>query len=172
MKNNIWAKTLLKAYRYLERISDAIDTLVERTAVNSFYVAGNNFASGNVTNVANKIINLSQRKVTLINLKLMIEEALSGMDKSKSQMLVLKYFDGEQASDMAAAYNLPLRTYFRHLSKAEEDFMTQLRAKGYSESRLLEMIKGESWLISMYERLDKSGEGELSKREVEKAAEL
>ena len=102
----------------------------------------------------------------------MIEEALSGMDKSKSQMLVLKYFDGEQASDMAAAYNLPLRTYFRHLSKAEEDFMTQLRAKGYSESRLLEMIKGESWLISMYERLDKSGEGELSKREVEKAAEL
>ena len=35
MKNNIWGKTILSVYKYLDRVSQAIDKLVKQNAFNS-----------------------------------------------------------------------------------------------------------------------------------------
>ena len=35
--NNNWTKTLLYVYKYLDRVAEGIDALVEQNALNSFY---------------------------------------------------------------------------------------------------------------------------------------
>ena len=71
MQKNIWAKTILTSYRFLEKVSDAIDRLVETRALNSFYMGGNNFSQNNVFVVSESLINLTERKKKLINLSLL-----------------------------------------------------------------------------------------------------
>ena len=56
MKLNIWTKTTLYIYKYLDTIADAIDKLIERQALNSFYYNQASAASSDVETVSNKII--------------------------------------------------------------------------------------------------------------------
>ena len=76
MKKYVWAKTLLSVYPYLEVVADDIDRQVDIIAKNSFYVTGVNFVTNSTSMVADNIIELSQRKVSLINIKVLIERLL------------------------------------------------------------------------------------------------
>ena len=148
MTNNTWAKTILTAYRHLERISDAIDRIVDTKASNSFYMCGNNFSENNVLAVCESLIKLGERKKTLINLKLLCEEALKvcyGRD-----LLIEKYIDGDKGEGIALRHNLTERTYFRRLSSAEESFSSILNMLGYSDQRLAKNLANEKWICEIY----------------------
>ena len=71
MNTNIWAKTILSSYRYLERIAGAIDKMVESSGINSRDMSGVAFSNNNILSLAEKMIDLSERKVKLINLKVL-----------------------------------------------------------------------------------------------------
>ena len=101
MKLNLCAKTVLLVYRYLDRIADAIDRLVERRALNSFYMSGIGCKDNNISNVAQYIIDLSQRKVKLINIKILTEMALDNCPILYSQILIEKYMDNDKACEIA-----------------------------------------------------------------------
>jgi len=81
MKSNEWVKTILYTYNYLGRVADGIDKLVTQNALNSFYFRGERQSENGVMSVANRIIELSSRKVRLINLKVLIEKSLNLMPR-------------------------------------------------------------------------------------------
>ena len=147
MKLNLCAKTVLLVYRYLDRIADAIDRLVERRALNSFYMSGIGCKDNNISNVAQYIIDLSQRKVKLINIKILTEMALDNCPILYSQILIEKYMDNDKACEIAK------RTYFRRLKEALRNFSITLEKLGFSESKLLDYISSEKWMIEVYNRL-------------------
>ena len=147
MKSNVWAKTILTVYRYLERIAGAIDKLVSRQAINSYY---SNFTNASVVDVANKIIELGERKVKLINIKVLTEKALKEMDESYAKLLVEKYVHSFKGDDIASMNNLATRTYFRRLTQAENNFNCFFASKGYSDKKLKEYLKDEKWIMDVY----------------------
>ena len=147
MKTNVWAKTILTVYRYLERIAGAIDKLVSRQAINSYY---SNFTNDSVVDVANKIIELGERKIKLINIKVLTEKALKEMDESYAKLLVEKYIQSFKGDDIALRNNLAIRTYFRRLAQAENNFNYFFASKGYSEKKLNEYLKDEKWIMEVY----------------------
>lgn len=153
MKFNVCAKTILMVQRYLERICDAIDRLVERKALNSFYVGlhGNN--DNGILSVADYIINLSERKIKLINLKLLTDLALENCPILSAQILIERYMDNEKSADIAKRHNLAERTYFRRLTVALEDFSNILAKLGFSEAKLLDYISTEKWIMEVYNRI-------------------
>lgn len=153
MKFNVCAKTVLMVQRYLERICDAIDRLVERKALNSFYVGmqGNN--ENSISSVADYIINLSERKIKLINLKLLTDLALENCPILSAQILIERYMDNEKSADIAKRHNLAERTYFRRLTEALENFSSTLAKFGFSERRLLDYISTEKWIMEVYNRI-------------------
>lgn len=153
MKLNLCAKTVLRVYRYLDRIADAIDRLVERRALNSFYMSGIGCKDNNISNVAQYIIDLSQRKVKLINIKILTEMALDNCPILYSQILIEKYMDNDKACEIAKRHNLSERTYFRRLNEALRNFSITLEKLGFSESKLLDYISSEKWMIEVYNRL-------------------
>lgn len=163
MKNDlIWTKTLLSVYRYLERICGAIDKIVMKSALNSADILGQNYFYNNVYSISQKIIDLSERKITLINLKILIEETLGEIDKKSARILIQKYFDGTKCKDIALINNVSLRTVFRKISNAENAFSCRLRMKGYNSFKLDNILKEEGWINNVFLRLSEKNDEDFS----------
>ena len=81
MINNqkLWSKAILSSYNYLERLCNSIDKLVENMAVNSYFSTNLKYGANSVEDLSKKIINLSNRKIDYINLKVLTEQALKQM---------------------------------------------------------------------------------------------
>ena len=158
MKNNEWGKTILTVYKYLDRVTEAIDKMVKQNAMNSFYFSGTNQSRNGVMDVADRIIALSQRKVRLINIKVLADKALLECDGGSSQILIERYLDGDNAQTIADRHNLNLRTYFRHLVSAEEKFCAIMARYGFGEKRLEKYLADEKWILEIYYNFKKNNE--------------
>lgn len=154
MKTNAWGKTILTIYRYLERIAGAIDKLVERQALNSYYYFKENTQNNGVLNVAEKIIELSERKVRLINIKVLTEESLKKCDRKLAELLIYRYIDGDRSEDIAKRLDLSERTYFRRLNQAEDQFLHNFAVKGFSENKLTSYLKEEKWIMEVFNKFN------------------
>ena len=149
MITNVWVKTILSAYPYLFKLADAIDRVVERRALNSFYVTSSNFASNNVYDIANQLIDLSERKVNLINLKVLIENALKKCDKKNAKILILKYISRKKSLESSQMLSISLRTYFRRLPIAEKQFEIAIKKLGFDAGKLEEYSREEQWILDI-----------------------
>ncbi len=176
MKNNniIWAKTILSVYRYLERISGAIDKIVLQCGLNCQNVSVQNYILNNTYSVSQKIIDLSERKVTLINLKVLIEDTLTEISKKDAEILILRFFDGQKVKDICALKNLSMRTAFRKIESAVTAFSSRLVMKGYTSSKFENILKNEGWINNVFIRLSAKNvdEFELSKVFLAKAVSM
>ncbi len=158
----VWPKTLLSAFRYFERLTENIDSMIDKCAKGSFYVNSNNFMSNSTMVVADKIIALSERKVTLINCKLLVEEGLSLCKADAAEILIKKFIDGDKGKDIAAELNISMRSYFRKLDSSIHKFAQNIAKLGYNDSRLYDMLKNESWIMALHSRLlNKNEEDEI-----------
>lgn len=149
----LWAKTVLMSYRYLERIVNSLDRLIINRGLYCGDVLGQNFHRNNVLAVSESIINYSERKVTLINLNILIEESLKEIPQQDSQILIAKYIDGLKTEEMAKYFGYPSRTLFRRINKAEKSFDLCLKRKGFDDKKLEEMLKDENWIVNMHNSL-------------------
>jgi len=153
MKSNIWAKTLLTVYPYLVKIADAIDRMVERKALNSFYVTSSDFLKNNVYDVVDKILELSERKVVLINIKILVEDCLKECDKLHAKLLIAKYISKKKSCEISSLLSMPTRTYFRKIKLAENEFEHNLSKLGFDSIKLNNYLKNEEWIIAIKEEL-------------------
>ncbi len=151
-KELVWTKTLLTVYRYLERICGAVDKIMMKSALGSSNIVGQNYFYNNVYTITQKLIDLSQRKVTLINLKVLIEDVLSEMNPDEAKLLIERYFDGSKARVLAEKRNISIRTVFRKISDAEKTFTLKLHFKGYNDFKMKEFISDEEWIKNVYRR--------------------
>ena len=150
MKNNVWAKTILYVYKYLDNLADAIDRIVEKEAMHSFYYLTNSNIDNSVMSVSNRIIALIERKAKLINMKVLTEEVLENCRELNAQLLIERYIDNDRSEDIAIRHDMPIRTYFRKLIQAEDNFSSLMADRGYDEKRLHEYLKEEKWIKDVY----------------------
>ena len=146
----IWSKTILSVYRYLDNIANAIDNLVRKKCINSsFYLSGRNADAYACTS---KIIALTERKVQLINLKVITEQALMQLTPTERKILTLFYIDGVSSKDIANLLEISIRSFFRKKAQAVENFDRKLKFNGYTDAKLNDMFRGEHWLNTIYLR--------------------
>ncbi len=160
MKTYGWAKTLLTAYRYLERIADALDSMIESRGLLSRNVSGINYSINNIFTLSEKIINLSERKVKLINLKVLTEKCLKKCGDKTACLLIEKYIDGRKNDDIAKRNDIAYRTLFRRLSLGEQKFQSVLDSMGFTEEKLDEYLSCEKWILEIKKRQETLRKGE------------
>ena len=161
MENNLaWTKTILSVYRYLERICGAIDKIILNTGLSSRNVSLTNYFRNDALSVSQKIIDLSQRKVSLINLKLLTEQCLKKIKTDDARLLILCYIDGMKRRELADKFGISMRTIFRRIDAAESSFAKMLHLKGYTDSKLAEDLKNENWIKSVFSKYSKGEEQE------------
>ncbi len=154
--NNIWSKTILQVYRYLPRVASAYDKMINSRALGSQFSNSLNMATQSATSVANTIIDLSQRKITLINMKLITENCLKEIDRDLAKLLILKYVNGKKSVEIAQKMNVCLRTFFRKLNSALESFSLSLSRLGYNNDRLNDMLKDEKWILAVHNHVERA----------------
>lgn len=154
MENHIWAKTILTSYRYLERLADAIDSMIENRGLNSRVVNESNYALNNIYYLADKLIELGERKIKLINLKVLTEDCLKKCGDNFAKILIAKYIDQKTNGEAAKLLNLAQRTYFRRLNDAEKKFEAVMALKGFDTNRLEKYLSSEKWIMEIKDRLD------------------
>ncbi len=156
MNSNVWAKTILSVYPYLEKLASAIDRIIERRALNSFYVSSTDVYKNNVYDVANNIIELGERKVVLINLKVLTEDILKACDRLQAKLLISKYISRKSTKEICEMFSLSSRSFFRKIIDAEIAFEKELRIKGYNHERLKNFLKDETWIFSVKDEYETS----------------
>ena len=117
-------KNFLTIYKYLPTLISSIDKLVEVRCVNS---SNYNFSFLNTTdNQINAIMNLTERKVFLINLKVATNKVLGELRPEYAKILILRFVDGFSAKSVSEKLGINLRTCFRRIDSALKSFTAKM----------------------------------------------
>lgn len=152
MKKNeeVWARTMLIAYKYLESIINAIDKTFDKTVKASFYMGGSFNDRYNTEAISQRLINLSNKKVDYINIKVLVEKVLSKMDKKYAKALILRYIKEINLTTICNLLNISERTFFRRLNMALKSFGNCLNELGYNYEKLEVTYLTDSFIKSIY----------------------
>lgn len=148
MKTNQWAKTLLHVYKYLDRIAGAIDKIVDKKALNTFFYSHNQ--KEGVLESANEIIELSERKKRIINLKVLTDKCLQECSEENARILINRFIDNDSAETTAKRMNFLIRTLFRKQEFAEGQFYANMIRQGFDDKTMREYIADEKWIMEVY----------------------
>ena len=163
MELKVWSKTLLNIYGCLFKLSNVIDKMV----LNYGLCSGRYYGLDKTFLDAEKMIALTDRKVTLINLKVLIEKSLLGLDDTSCKILTLKYVDRMSNEMIIKALEIKRRTFYRKFYSGISSFSKQLMFNGFNKKTFSKFIKSETWICDVYEEfmrkeLAKQVEGDIS----------
>ena len=149
MNLKTWTKTMFTVYRHLPRVVRAIDKIFTARALNANQVSGKNLAYNDIYNVAENLINLTERKVNLLNLKVLVEIVIKSLDRESAKYLILRYVDGFSFEQIASLKNVSERTAYRKLNRAVEQAGYILQREGFDEEKLNTKFSNEKWLYEL-----------------------
>lgn len=155
-KQKLWSKTILSSYNYLQKLCDSLDKLIKDTAVNSYYSFGYKNGENSVTKVSNKIINLSNRKIDYINLKVLTDKALKCMPSNHAKVLILKFINKINIEKICELLKLNKRTMYRRIEKALDEFMIKLDDLGYTPEKLEVVYSCDPFIKSILKLVERN----------------
>ena len=146
MKINIWTQCLLNSYNRLDGYVEQINKKVSLLALTE-----PNVAFGTTTEViANKILKLVDKKITIIKTKVLIDKILMQMNKKYATMLKMKYVYKKTNREIAKYYEVSLRTVRRYVISALRYFAKNLVEIVKSVDALSKVYKNETWMAYCY----------------------
>ena len=152
MKTKKVFKNFLLIYKFLPSLISSIDKLIMLRGVNSssYKTDVNTTTLGQI----NSIIALSERKVLLINLRVLANKVFSKMRKDYVKIIVLRFIDGWESKKIAEVLGLNVRTYFRRLNLAVSAFESGMNMEIAKKEHIF--LKGDnSQMQSIFDKLEK-----------------
>ena len=114
--NVLYAKSILYAYPNIEAIADQIDDLVEKKALASM----TDFSPA--VEQCQKIIDLTEQKVELFKLQILVEKILKSFTEDEMHCLDYKYFK-RKPKDYYQGFDTSSRNYFRKQNRIVKKFI-------------------------------------------------
>jgi|GEM_PF-3008384 len=140
MKISILGKALLNIYRYLEPMADAIDRQIKTKTYEpevSFGCSMDSFAG--------EIISLTERKIHLINIKVLIDKSISKLNEKNKKLILLRYIDNVSPAEISELLGVCMRTFFRRANSAFEAFCRMLEIENILCNDFLSKVTKEKW---------------------------
>ena len=145
-----WSKTILSVYKYLEALSKSLDNLILKKSINSMFY--NNGRGSSTYDLTNEIILLTERRINLINLKVIVECALEKLPLNEKKLLTLFFIDNVRTDKIAQLMGYCDRTFFRKKNEAIDNFSKVVLKNGITKDKLNEMFGKEKWLMDLYKK--------------------
>ena len=120
MELKIWAKTFFSVYRILNKLASSIDKFVEIKAYSSFYTSIQNLPANNMIKVSEDLTCLINKKITLINIKLLTEKILANIGEEYARFIILRYIENKKFCDISEILHISMRTALRWNKSALE----------------------------------------------------
>ena len=154
-KQVLWARALLACYKYLEPMCNIIDKQINRVAQRSFYMSTLWAEINSIENVSSSIIDLSQEKISYINLKVLTENVLNLLKKDYAKVLILKYVHKLKVTDICKVLCINERTFYRKSEQAILEFAKKMTKLGYNYEMLEVKYQSLSLISSVIKSVEK-----------------
>ena len=148
-----WAKSIILSYRYLERMCGALDKQIKQIASNSFYQTSFFEKVNSVHNVSREIIDLSQRKLDYINIKVLVEKILSSINEKLSKVLIFKYIQCLKNEQITSVLKISERTMFRRINKAFIDVAIKMEEFVFNKEKMEIKFICDSFIGCIFKKL-------------------
>ena len=139
-------KTTLSMYSMLYSLVCSIDKLILTKAQSSMFLP----ICSDIEECGENIIELSEKKVALINLKVLIDESLNELKDDQVRILLLRYVDGLKCEACMRVLDLNERTYYRKIDKALNSFKKVFCYKLSQNPKISQDIFGKSITNDIY----------------------
>ena len=137
-------ETIVKIYRLLKKKCEAIDKFITNHAL----YFGPTTAEYGSLDVCNNIIELMTRKNQLINLKIIIDNAIKTLSEKDKKILFIKMNYNLQMSEICGILELKERTAFRRIEHAFLNLADALNNSKYCD-KLIRIMKNEEWIADI-----------------------
>lgn len=138
------SETLVKVYRMLSKKCEAIDNFIKEHAL---YFGPSTIEYG-AEDVCNNMIDLLTRKNQLINLKIIVDNAVKRLSDNDKKILMIKMHYNLSMEEICAILELKERTVFRYIERAFLNLSEMLNKSKYCK-KLEQIIDQEDWIFSI-----------------------
>ena len=147
----LWAKTLLLAYPYLEKVAFLADRQLMSKAAGSWRAYGDAF------DVCKGVIDTIYIKDSYINAKLVTLAAWRMLNAKFARVIELRYFKKMKITAVAERMRMSSRGVEKMLPAAEQAFAEALLKCGKNEERLEELFGASPFLLGVKADAELSG---------------
>ena len=147
----LWAKTLLLAYPYLEKVAFLADRQLMSKAAGSWRAYGDAF------DVCKGVIDTIYIKDSYINAKLVTLAAWRMLNAKFAKVIELRYFKKIKIAAVAEKMRMSSRGVEKMLPAAEQAFAEALLKCGKNEERLKELFGASPFLLGVKADAELSG---------------
>lgn len=147
-----WSNTALVAYSLLPKIAKELGFGIESRVKSSFQ--SRHLKIGVSTEqLIGEIIELTEQRRKIINLRFIVSRALESMKEDTRKILTDRMIKKKTFQQIADEYGVSLRTVFRRVANAEEEFAHNLRRCGYTDAWLEREYGQDKYLAPISKRI-------------------
>lgn len=150
--NKNWSNTALVAYSLLPKITKELNSGVE-SRVRSSFQSRHLKIGVSTEQLIGEILDLTEEKRKIVNLRFIVKKALDKMVDDDREILVERIVQKKTFQEIADSHKIALRTAFRRIANAEEDFANNLRRCGYTEDWLEKEYGNDKYIAPIHERI-------------------
>ena len=142
------SEAIVRIYRQLKKKCDVIDKFINNHA----YYFGPTCSEYGALDVYNNMLELMDRKNKLINLKVIVDQAINTLDVKDRQVLLIKMNYNISMNELCGVLDMKERTAFRRIEHAFANLAEALNKSKYY-NKLDKILKEEMWITNMKEEV-------------------
>lgn len=151
MKKN-WSNTALVAYALLPKIVKELDFGIQSRVKSSYQSKHLKMGVSN-EQLIGEIIELTDGKRKIVNLRYIVGKALKQMKDKSREILIDRMIYKKTFSDISKERKIAMRTTFRRLENAENEFAKTLSSLGFGERKLQEEFANDKYVKTIHDRI-------------------
>lgn len=131
--NKTWSNTALVAYTLLPKIAKELNLGIESRIKSSFQSVHLKIGVS-TEQLISEILDLTDEKRKIVNLRFIVSKGLEQMQDDMRELLIERMIKKKTFQQIADTQNVSLRTIFRRVANAEEEFAHNLKRYGYTDT--------------------------------------
>lgn len=152
-KMKFWIKTLLSSLNVYPQIIGTLDKIIELQASSVSFASSIYNSDKSTLKDIEKVIDLSERKNTILNIFIMTKEMLKGLQNSELELIEKRYVDGWSIDDISKEFEISNRTVFRKIDKIINNIYLYCVSKHWTVRFIESQVDNEGWLKEKFNKL-------------------
>ena len=145
-KFKFWIKTLLASYNTIPEIIKTVDKIIELQASTVSFSSDVFNGSNSLINQVESLIDLSQRKNSLLNIYIMTKELVKNLSDEDLNFIEKRFVYNWSTEDLSKEFNISARTIYRKIDRIINLIHSRAISKNWSLRFIESQTKQETWL--------------------------
>lgn len=145
-KFKFWIKTLISEQNTLPEIIKTVDKIIEIQASSVSFSADIYNKNGSTISQVEKVIDLTERKNSLINLYVMTKKMLKALSADNHDFLERRFIYNWSAEELSEYYSISVRTVYRKIDTLIKSIYCECLKFKWTLKFIESQTKNEEWL--------------------------